>query len=224
MHRRPLLAASLLLASAACGQSAQPSIAPGALILKQVKATAVTYKGQPATRIDDAAPVDAGDAGRLAIIHGTSSTDGTIDLDLAGDTAPNADPVFRGFVGLAFRVADNHFECFYLRPKNGHSPDAVQRTHAAQYISMPGYPWQKLRSETPGKYEAAADINPGDWIHVHIEVDGGSAKLFVNHATTPTLVVSDLKQPVTPGALALWIGPGTIAHFANLTYTSAPKR
>ena len=30
------------------------------------------------------------------------------------------------------------------------------------------------------------------------------------------LVVNNLKQGQSTGAIALWVGPGTIAHFANL--------
>jgi len=33
----------------------------------------------------------------------------------------------------------------------------------------------------------------------------------------PTLIVNDLKSgALAKGAVALWIGPGTIAHFRNL--------
>jgi hypothetical protein len=226
MSFRPIhaLAFALVLASAASAQTTPDLHNHDALTLRQVKTSDVSYKGKPAIRIDDAAPVDLGDAGRLAVVNNTTFTNGSIDLDVTGDTAPNADPVFRGFVGLAFRVSADasRFECFYLRPKNGHAPDPVQHGHATQYISIPGYPWQKLRKETPGKYETAADIAPGEWIHLHIVVSGQNAKLYVNNAAEPTLLVNDLKQPISAGSLALWIGPGTIAHFANLTYTAAP--
>ena len=213
---------------AAC-TAAQPScrttdIAAHALLLHEVKAHDASYKGRNAVRLDDDAPASAGDAGRFAVVNGTRLQDGSIDLDVAGDTAPDADPAFRGFVGLAFRVTntnDPHFECFYLRPKNGRSADPVQRSHSTQYISIPGYPWQKLRTETPGKYESYVDLVPGAWMHIHIAVAGRTAKLYVNGATQPALTVNDLKQPVAPGSLALWIGPGTIAHFADLSYVVA---
>ncbi len=126
------------------------------LELRNVKAETVTYKGQPAVQLVNVGAHDLDDAGRLAILRGSSFTDGTIEIDLTGDTVPGAPENLRGFVGIAFRVADDgsRFECFYLRPKNGRSPDPVQRSHAAQYISIPGFPWQKLRSENPGKYVA----------------------------------------------------------------------
>ena len=49
-----------------------------------------------------------------------------------------------------------------------------------------------------------------------IVVHGDQARLFVNGAGQPTLVVNDLKRGKSKGAVAYWIGPGTIAHFANL--------
>jgi len=191
------------------------------LTLQNVKADPVTYRGHAAIRITDKGPTDLGDAGRLAIVAGSSFQDGTIDVDLSGDTAPDANVGFRGFVGVAFRVgADrSHFECFYLRPKNGRSEDQLQRNHSAQYISLPGFGWEKLRNETPGKYESYVDLVPGEWTHVKIQVSGTHARLYINGSTQPVLIVNDLKQPVAKGSVALWVGPGTIAHFANLKVT-----
>jgi hypothetical protein len=202
------------------------ALSPDQLDLHNVKAEPVTYKSRSAIRITDTAPPELGDAGRLAIVRGTSFTNGTVETDLTGDTAPNAPENLRGFVGLAFRVAGDasHFECFYLRPKNGRSEDQLQRNHSAQYISIPGFGWQKLRTETPGKYESYVDLVPGEWTRIKIVVAEGKAQLYVNGTTQPTLIVNDLKQPRTAGAIALWIGPGTIAHFANLTIKPAALR
>jgi hypothetical protein len=191
------------------------------LELHNVKAEPVTYLGHEAIRITDTGAPDLGDAGRLAVIGGSSFQDGTIEVDLTGDTVPDARPEYRGFVGISFRVSSDrsHFETFYLRPKNGRSDDQVQRNHSAQYISLPGFPWQKLRSESPGKYESYVDLVPGKWIQVKIQVSGTSARLYVNGAEQPTLIVNDLKQPPEQGAIALWVGPGTIANFSDLKVT-----
>lgn len=202
------------------GQAPQKAtgLALDKLDLLNVKAEAVTYLGRGAVRVTDAGAEGLDDAGRLAIIPGSSFQDGTIEVYLSGDTAPDARPEFRGFVGIAFRVtADrSHFECFYLRPKNGRSEDQLQRNHSVQYISVPGFPWNKLRSESPGKYESYADLVPGQWTQVKIQVAGSRARLYVNGAEQPVLVVNDLKQPSTNGSIALWVGPGTIAHFSEL--------
>lgn len=213
--------AVLLVVSALVNAQVPTSLGLEKLELHNVKAEPVKYLGRDAIRLTDDGPMDLGDAGRLAVVPGTSLLDGTMEVDLTGDTLPNAFPTARGFVGIAFRVSADRsqFECFYLRPKNGRADDQQQRNHSTQYISIPGFPWQKLRSETPGKYESYVDLVPGQWTHVKIQVAGSSAKLYVNEAEQPALVVNDLKQAPVKGAVALWIGPGTIAHFAELNIT-----
>ena len=191
------------------------------LEIRNVNAEPVTYLGRSAMRVTDAGPEGLDDAGRLAVVPETSFQDGTIEVTLSGDTAPNAPPNLRGFVGVAFRItADrSHFECFYLRPKNGRAEDQLQRNHSAQYISIPGFGWEKLRSESPGRYESYVDLVPGRWTQVKIQVAGSHARLYVNGAEQPALVVNDLKQPSVKGAIALWVGLGTIAHFSDLQVT-----
>jgi hypothetical protein len=213
------LAVLFTLAKASGAQEPQlTSLILDKLELHNVKAEPATYLGHTAIQVIDAAHQDMDDAGRFAVLPGTSLQDGTIEVDLTGDTAPDAPANLRGFVGIAFRITSDrsHFECFYLRPKNGRSEDQLQRNHSAQYISIPGFPWQKLRSETPGKYESYVDLAPGQWTHLKIEVTGSRARLYVNGAEQPALIVNDLKQPPVNGAIGLWVGPGTIANFANL--------
>src|SRR5690242_6441425 len=96
------------------------------------------------------------------------------------------------------RVAGDppHYECFYLRPKNGHSEDQLRRNHLAQNISVPGFPWHKLPEESPGKYESYVDLIPGAWMKVKIQIERRSALLYVNGSDEPTLIVHDLKQPI----------------------------
>lgn len=214
---------SLGLGTGSAGQARQKAsgLALDKLEVHNVKAEPATYQGRAAVRVTDAGPPGLDDAGRLAVVPGSSFQDGTIEVNLTGDTTPNAPPALRGFVGIAFRVTPDrsHFECFYLRPKNGRAEDPVQRSHSVQYISIPGFGWQKLRTENPGKYESYADLVPGQWTQVRIEVARSRAQLYVNGAEQPALIVSDLKQPPVSGAIALWVGVGTIAHFSDLKVT-----
>ena len=60
------------------------------------------------------------------------------------------------------------------------------------------------------------DLAPGEWTKVKIEVSGTNARLYVNDAAQPVLVVNDLKHGDSQGAVALWIGMGTESYFANL--------
>jgi hypothetical protein len=190
------------------------------LELHNLKADVVSYLGRAAVRIANTEAQDSAYGEGLAIVRGTSLRDGTIEATLSGDTKLDAPPQFRGFVGIAFRVTDrSHFECFYIRPKNGRSDDQLQRNHSAQYMSIPGFAWDRLRSETPGRYESYVDLVPGQWTKLKIAVNGKIAKLYVNGAEQPTLIVNDLKQTLSSGSIALWVGQGTIAHFADLKVT-----
>ena len=87
---------------------------------------------------------------------------------------------------------------------------------------MPAFPWYRLRKEEPGVYESYADLQPGVWTRMRVEVAGGKARLFVNGAEQPALVVNDLKPGATRGKVALWIGLGTDAYFSDLTIRPRP--
>jgi hypothetical protein len=199
-----------------------PLDAPGAMQSRNVKAERVTYKGRAALRVIDTAAANVPSGERLVILNKTEFQDGVIEIELTGEPSANAGEGARGFVGVAFRVSPDaakdalKYECFYLRPTNGRAEDQVRRNHSTQYISFPDFPWQRLRKEFPEKYESYVDLVPGEWTKVKIEVRGDKASLFVHDATQPVLVVSDLKHGQSRGQIALWIDPGTIAHFANL--------
>ena len=188
------------------------------LKLVNVKAEMITFKGRKALRVRDAAAPGTGDEGRLAILPKTDFQDGIIEVDLAGEPGPGAGEGARGFVGIAFRVApdQSRFECIYLRPTNGRAEDQVRRNHSVQYISIPGFPWQLLRKDFPEKYETYVDLLPGEWTKVKIDVRGEKARLYVNGVEQPTLLINDLKQGLSKGAVALWVGTGSVAHFSNL--------
>lgn len=208
----------VVMTVAAWGQSVPLSLT--SLKPHKVKVEQATYKGKPAIRVTDAMkPKAEGSEDRVAVLPDTSFRDGTIELEVAGEPGPGAFEAARGFVGVAFRVAPEvaGFECFYLRPTNGRADDQVRRNHSVQYISFPEFPWHRLRKEFPEKYETYADLAPGEWTRVRIEVKGDRARLFVNGAEQPTLLINDLKRGTGGGgAIGLWIGPGTVAHFANL--------
>ena len=189
---------------------------------RNVKMEQVTYKGRKALRVSDAAAANVADGIQLVILNKTEFQDGVIEIELAGEPAATAGTGARGFVGVAFRVAAEaskdatKYECFYLRPTNGRADDQVRRNHSTQYISYPDFPWQRLRKEFPEKYESYVDLVPGEWTKVKIEVRGDKARLYVHDAPQPVLVVNDLKQGASQGQIALWVGTGTVAHFANL--------
>ena len=225
--RTTALAAAAALWSAAASAEPRPFPleSPAGLRAHNVKVEAATLDGKKGVRVeiaDEAARLTAEQQAQLetiAVIEGLEFGDGTIEAEIAGTPAPGAAEGARGFVGLAFRVQKDMktYDAFYLRPTNGRADDQERRNHATQYVSHPEWPWYRLRKETPGRYESYVDLVAGAWTKVRIEVRGGRARLFVHGADQPALVVNDVKSgPGAKGAIALWIGPGTIAHFRNL--------
>jgi len=217
-----LLTPALATGFAQVGARTIPLDAPGDVQSFNVRTERVTYKGRSALRVTDTAAANVQDGERLVILNKTQFQDGVIEIDLTGEPAANAGEGARGFVGVAFRVSPGaakdvfRYECFYVRPTNGRADDQVRRNHSTQYISFPEFPWQRLRMEFPEKYESYVDLVPGEWTKLKIEVRGDKARLFAHDAPQPVLVVNDLKRGVSQGQIALWIGPGTVAHFANL--------
>jgi hypothetical protein len=191
------------------------------LQLHNVTADPATLDGKKGLRLTLAPEATASpDLEQLAVIGGVEFSNGAIEAEIAGAPAPGAAQGARGFVGIAFRLQAGRktYDAFYLRPTNGRADDQERRNHAVQYISHPDWTWDRLRKETPSRYEAYVDLLPGTWTKIKIEVRGEHARLYVHDHEQPTLIVNDLKSGASAkGGVALWLGPGTVAHFRNLT-------
>ena len=242
MFRRLALAigAAVALINPAAAQDRQyPLESTNGLQLHNVTAEPATLAGKKGLRVtlsDEAAAQlqkmtaeqrAPGDIEQLAVIDGLDFANGTLEAEIAGALSPAAGELARGFVGIAFRLQKDlkTYDAFYLRPTNGRADDQERRNHSAQYIAHPDWPWFRLRQETPSRYESYVDLVPGEWTKIRIEVMGDKARLFVRDQAQPTLVVNDVKSGANAsGAVALWLGPGTIAHFRNLRVTSASPR
>lgn len=182
------------------------------------------YRGRQALRL---APLEGHesdtDQEMSAVLVGSGFRDGVIEVDLAGSRragyATDNASAFKGFIGISFRVRGDSAERIYLRPENARLPEEEFRNRSTQYESSPDFPWHRLREETPGRYESYVDLEPGAWTRVRIEVAGTTAKLFVNDATRPSLVVTDLKHGDSIGAVALWTRISSEAWFSNLRIT-----
>jgi hypothetical protein len=186
---------------------------------KNVSIAQMNFKGRSAVQIV-AAP-GAADATSYALIKDVSFRDGMIEVDLAGQPAPDAFAGARGFIGVAFRIQGNgSYEYIYLRPTNGPADDQVRRNHSTQYSSFPDFTFAQSRQQAPEKYEPYVDLEPGVWTRYKIEVEGRKARLYVHGAQQPCLIVNDLKFEPQSGGLALWVGPGTEGYFSNLKITA----
>ena len=208
--RAPLFA---LLALPLAAQSADR------LAGKNVSIAQTNYKGQSAIQV--IAKPEAANATSYALVKDVSFRDGVIEVDLAGQPASAAFAGARGFIGIAFRLQDDgRYEYIYLRPTNGRADDQVRRNHSTQYSSYPDFDFDRSRQEAPEKYESYVDLQPGVWTKYKIQVEGRKARLYVNGAEQPCLVVNDLKLDPWDGGVALWVGPGTEGYFSNLKITA----
>ncbi len=207
-----LLALSLLASTAAAVEAFSPNLAD--LPANQGWAGDTTLlkladkDGAPAIRFTKPA---AGDAAHLVWLAGYEFTDGTIEFDARGQSAPPQS----NFLGVAFRVADaNTHDVVYFRPFNFRSPNPENKAHAVQYVSHAAWTWSRLRKEKTGQFEKGIEPAPdGDaWFHARIVIAGRTVSVFVNGAREPSLVVKELNAR-TGGSVGLWChGVGTIAN------------
>ena len=202
---------ALLVLGSACAQTVDQLDGHGVSIAH------TTYLGKPAVRVDASPGVGNGQS--YAIVKGSRFHNGTIEVDLAGKPAANAFGGARGFIGIAFRIQGSRYEYIYLRPTNGRADDQVRRNHSVQYGAQPDFDYDRLRKESPEKYESYVDLEPGVWTKYRIAIDGTKAKLYVNGAAQPCLIVNDMKLGDSEGAVALWVGPGTEGYFSTLRIT-----
>jgi hypothetical protein len=183
------------------------------------RAEHVTYRGVRAVKLIPAPAVADKDVNVLALLDRPEFTDGTIQIDVAGAPRPDAPPDSRGFIGISFRTGakGEWSEVFYLRPTNARADDQLRRNRSLQYVSDPEFPWHRLRRESPGMYESYVDMEAGAWTTMKIVVSGTSARLYVNGASQPCLVVKDLKHGAGAGRIALWAHVETDAYFGPIT-------
>ncbi|MFS2221709.1 hypothetical protein [Pantoea sp. B65] len=149
--------------------------------------------------------------------------DGTVEVDVASELAADAPDYARGFIGLTFRIDHiGRFESIYLRPANSIAEDQLRRNHSVQYVSYPDYTFDRLRQESPEKYESYAQLDMGRWIHMKIVVSGQKARLYLDNTLQPALLVNDMKLGANQrGGVGVWLESGTVAWFRNLQVTAA---
>jgi hypothetical protein len=185
----------------------------------------VNYRGRPALKL---APREGHehdvDQEMAALLTGSDFTNGVIEVDVAGARRAGYSTTedstgFKGIIGISFRVHGDSAERFYLRPENSRGSSQLFRNRSTQYEADPDFPWMRLRQETPGMYESYVDIESGAWTKIKIEVSGSKARLYVNGASQPTLIVNDLKHGESRGKIALWARVSSDAYFSNLLVT-----
>jgi hypothetical protein len=143
----------------------------------------VSYLGRPALYINRG----------VALVRGASMENGTLDLDVAASDSTN-------FLGLAFRAAAPRFSnVVFLRPGASGTEEAVQYGPAFNGL---GVAWQVYHGDGAN---AVAELPRNRWLHVRLELDGPVARLYVDTATAPTLVVPRVAAS-GGGGLGVWAG------------------
>lgn len=219
-----ILSLAVTAATGRCSAAADVQSFPlrdaAGLVSHNLKFEAVNYQGVPAIR---ATTITQGDDAGFALLPQTDFEDGTIEVDLAVKTLVPPGARMPGFAGVAFRAKPDgsEYELFYLRPKNALSENQSMRNHSVQYCAEPGYGWYKLRREWPLVYESYAEIEPEKWTHLKIEVAGRVARVYLNGAPKPSLVVDGLKSGNLRGAIGLWGYAREESYFSNLRITRA---
>ena len=148
-------------------------------------------------------------------LTGASFSEGTIDVDLKGKNI-----LLKSFLGIAFHGIDSStYDLVYFRPFNFRNQDTARHNWSVQYMSLPEFPFDKLRKEHPLEYEHAVNPVPfpDDWFHARIVVDRDSITVYINHSTDYCLKVPVLSNR-HDGRIGIWSDelPG---DFANLTIT-----
>jgi len=166
--------------------------------------------------------IETVDEPTFAKITDKNFKNGIIEVKVLSKLLNDAPEFARGFLGVAFRINDDNskFESIYLRPTNARANDQLRRNHTIQYFSYPDNKFNRLREESPGKYEAYADMQLDRWISMKITVEDSTAKLFLNDESQPSLIVNDLKNgKEESGAVGLWVEIGTEGYFKDLKIT-----
>lgn len=192
------------------------------LELSNARVVWVEYRGRPALKL---APLVGRehdtDQEMSAVLTESNFRNGVIEVDVAGARRAGYSTTqdstgFKGIIGLSFRVHGDSAERFYVRPENSRGSSQLFRNRSSQYESDPDYPWNRLRQEHPGEYESYVDVESGAWTKLKIEVSGTTARLYINGASQPCLVVNDLRHGDSQGKIALWARISSDAYFSNL--------
>ena len=195
-----LLAGALTHPAPLSAQAIEIPFEPARWTIDGPRAEFVEHLGRHGVRLGDGS----------ALLKNVQFEDGTIEVDVSGPAS--------GFAFLVFRATTpKDHEDVYLRMAMSGTPDALQ------YMPMYGGEgaWQLYHG--PG-YTASVVFDPAVWTHLRVDVAGRRATVFVGEATTPAMVVEELKGGNGPGAIGV-IGGSTSQTqtgvvFSNFRYTS----
>ena len=194
---------SLLAASASPAPATEDAITmplADATLLQphNVTVKAVRYGGSDALEVRLNGAYRGPDMDTFAFVPGLDFHDGTIEVGRrrvsAFQTRRRALRASSGSLSASMWKAPP----LHARVSTSARPTAAPRTRFAETIrpSISLIP-AMISTDCGAKHPAAtkyADLVPGAWTHLRIEVSGATARLYVGAAARPVLIVQDLKR------------------------------
>ncbi len=157
--------------------------------------------------------LDAVEGEGMAVLNDVSFTNGTMTFDIKGENKPG-----RSFVGIAFNIEDDStFEGVYFRPFNFESSEQIRREHSIQYIYHPDFPWNRLREENTGEFEAEFfdPPSPDDWFSISLTVE--KDEVIVKDVNSGKVLLQTRRlSSATSDKIGLWVGNNSKGSFKNL--------
>ncbi len=147
----------------------------------------------------------------FAYLTDVDFTDGVIEVNLAVTGE-------RGYPGLVFRVqSEENYERIYIRPHvAGVFANALQYAPVINRVAC----WQLYHGEG---CTAAVDMPEDRWVPLRLEIAGTQARLFVDGAETPALVIHDLKHGSSRGGIGVFGEPNGTSFFSDFRYDADAK-
>jgi Domain of Unknown Function (DUF1080) len=191
------------------------------LLPNQVSMSIENLGGEKVLKVFKDSILKAVDEPTFVRIKNLDFQDGIIEVKVLSKLLKTARPSDRGFIGIAFRIDEKNskYESIYIRPTNGRAEDQIRRNHSIQYYSYPDYKFDRLRKESPEKYETYADMGLNEWITLRIEVKGNKAVLYINNQKSPNFIVTEMLGNLKSGGIGLWVDVGTEGYFKDLKVT-----
>jgi len=133
---------------------------------------------------------------------------GLIEVDIAVTSDRQ-----RSYPGLVFRrQSPGDYERFYIRPhRSALYADVLQYTPVFKGVAG----WQLYNGDGA---TAVATIPVGRWFHLKMEIQGSQARVYVDGAEEPELVITELKHGLSRGPIGVFGPRDGTAYFSNFSY------
>ena len=182
----------------------------------------VIMSGEELLRVVKSEKINDYDENTYAKVKEIDFKDGIIEVDMLSRLLPDAPDFVRGFIGIAFRIAedDTSFESFYVRPTNSvnATDDPIRQAHGCQYFAYPKYTFSYFRDHGITEYEAPIYNELDQWIHLKAVIEDDHADFYLNHENESVLTEDKLLHgDDRAGGIGFFVDIGTEAFFKNLS-------